>query len=278
MLKLQYVGRWLSTADGVHKDGSFPGHPKISEDQLFMLTTETGVYFDFAINGSAAVFLSLHNREQQSQVPVKQSTNPSPTLPFLPLANTSNAAPISLLARVDDNEYIVLPNATATVMICGRNLNKFSRHDIRIIAPMVGDNSTETLQVEGLWIDEGSQLLPFEGSPENEDRWSMASQVESQPILSDPKQIKMLETITDFPGSMAGRDGRKNAGTARGILGGVMGWEYLLGEMFGADHVTIGMDGMCLIQDCIGGRGSPTGLADVFFQRLLAHMTRRTCG
>jgi hypothetical protein len=46
-----------------------------------------------------------------------------------------------------------------------------------------------------------------------------------------------------------------------------MGWEYLLGEMFGSDHVTIGMYGMCLIQNCIGGAGSPIGLADVFFQR-----------
>jgi len=48
-----------------------------------------------------------------------------------------------------------------------------------------------------------------------------------------------------------------------------MGWEYLLGDMFESDHVMIGMDGMCLIPDCIGGRGSPAGLADVFFQRFV---------
>jgi hypothetical protein len=80
----------------------------------------------------------------------------------------------------------------------------------------------------------------------------------------------MLEIIADLPGSVTGRDRRKTIGSSHGILGGVMGWEYLLGEMFGAAHVTIGMDGMCLIQDCIGGRGRPVGLADVFFQRSTA--------
>jgi hypothetical protein len=71
---------------------------------------------------------------------------------------------------------------------------------------------------------------------------------------------------------MTGRNRRKHhmdSSMASGILGGVMGWEYLIGEMFGSDHISIGMDGMCLMQDCIGGRGSPAGLADVFFQRLL---------
>lgn len=234
------------------------------------------MYFDFAVNGSATVLLSLHNRELQLQPLTKQSAKTSPTLSFLPIANTSNAAPISLLARVDDDEYIVLPNATSIVTIRRGNLDKSSRHEIRIIAPMVGDNATETLQVEGLWIEEGGQLLPLEGSPDYENERLIANQDGSQPTSSELTQKRMLEIVTDLPGSMAGRDRRKNAGTARGILGGVMGWEYLLGEMFGADHITIGMDGMCLIQDCVGGRGSPAGLADVFFQRLVVHMTRTT--
>ncbi|PVH89051.1 hypothetical protein DL98DRAFT_544096 [Cadophora sp. DSE1049] len=118
----------------------------------------------------------------------------SPTFPFLPLTNTSSAAPISLLVRIDDDEYLFSQQAKSTT------------------------------------------------------------------------QRRMLEIVTDLPGSMAERDRQKNSDTSRGILGGVMGWEYLLGEMFGSDHVTIGNDGMCLIPDCIGGRGSPAGLADVFFQ------------
>lgn len=86
----------------------------------------------------------------------------------------------------------------------------------------------------------------------------------------------MLEVVTDLLGSIAGKHRRKNTGTSRGILGGVMGWEYLLGEMFGSDHVTIGNDGMCLIPNCIGGRGSPAGLADVFFQRFVPCSASRT--
>jgi hypothetical protein len=236
------------------------------------LTGETGVYFDFAMNGSATVLLSLHNREQHSQPPVI-STAKSTTLPFLPLTNCSNAAPISLLVRVDDDEYIVLPNAASTVTIRRGNLDISARHDIRIIAPMVGDNTTETLQIEGLWIDKGGRLLPVDGTPNNKDEWLSGSQVGFQPLPLDSSQKRMLEIVTDLPGSMASRDRHRNAGTARGILGGVMGWEYLLGEMFGADHVKIGMDGMCLIQNCIGGRGSPVGLSDVFFQRLVVGMT-----
>lgn len=125
---------------------------------------------------------------------------------------------------------------------------------------MVGSDSVETLQVEGVWIDEGAQLLPHENFSGSEDSLPLRDQ-------RLPAKHKMLEIVTDLPASKAGKERGKNIGTTHGILGGVMGWEYLLGEMFGSDHVTIGMDGMCLIQDCIGGTGSPIGLADVFFQR-----------
>lgn len=122
---------------------------------------------------------------------------------------------------------------------------------------MFGGEVVETLQVKGIWIDEAGQLLPFETDTATDDT-----------ELAHPgSHRKMLEIVTDLPGSMAGRDRKKNPRSRGGIVGGVVGWEYLLGEMFGVDHVTIGMDGMCLIQDCIGGRGNPAGLADVFFQR-----------
>lgn len=124
---------------------------------------------------------------------------------------------------------------------------------------MVGGDGVETLQIEGIWINEGGQLLPHQNSPKIAESLSQQTKATSQ--------RRMLEIVTDLPGFVVGKDRRKSTGTSRGILGGVMGWEYLLGEMFGSDHVTIGNDGMCLIPDCIGGRGSPAGLADVFFQR-----------
>jgi hypothetical protein len=219
-----------------------------------------GVYFDFALKGSKTALLSLHNTDQPKQSTTKRSRNASPSLAFLPLTNTSRAAPISLLARVDDDEYLVLPNATSIVSIRRGNLDPNSRHDIRIIAPMVGSDNVETLQVEGVWIDEGGQLLPHEESSASEDGLPLG-------LPASPANYKMLEIVTDLPGSKAAKEKGKSIGTTHGILGGVMGWEYLLGEMFGSDHVTIGMYGMCLIQNCIGGAGSPIGLADVFFQR-----------
>jgi len=219
-----------------------------------------GVYFDFALKGSKTVFLSLHNKEQSNQLPTKRITGTTQSLAFLPMANASSAAPISLLARVDDDEYIVIPNASSITTIRRGNLDPRSRHNIRIIAPMVSRINVETLQVEGIWIDQGGEVLPHEASVFGDD---------FPPAQNKHVQNKMLEVVTDLPGSKAGRDKGKSSGITHEILGGVMGWEYLLGEMFGSDHVTTGMDGMCLIQDCIGGRGSPVGLADVFFQRLL---------
>jgi hypothetical protein len=134
---------------------------------------------------------------------------------------------------------------------------------------MLGGDSIEKLQFEGLWIDEAGRLLPLETTPNENTNMDDGGRsfVGERPKLLTPAVRKMLEIVTDMPGSMSGRNIPKNLAVTRGILGGVMGWDYFLGEMFGADHVTIGMDGMCLIQDCIGGRGSPAGLADVFFQR-----------
>lgn len=86
-------------------------------------------------------------------------------------------------------------------------------------------------------------------------------------MLANRERRKVLEVVTDSPGSFTRKQRSQRSGGADGLLAGVMGWEYLLGEMFGADHVGIGVDGMCLTQDCIGGTGSPAGMGDVFFRR-----------
>ncbi|KAK2626469.1 hypothetical protein QTJ16_003644 [Diplocarpon rosae] len=208
-----------------------------------------GVYFDFVVDGSSTVLLSLHNCVQQKKPSTGYSSAVTATLPFLALTNTSRAAPISLLVRIDDEEYLVLPNATNIASISHGSLSQ-TRHEIRVIAPMAGGDTLQTFQIAGIWIDEGGKLLPYQNLHEQ--------------IAQTPR--KMLEVVTDLPGSLAGKDRRKSIGTSQGILRGVLGWEYLLGEMFASDHVTIGMDGMCLISECVGGRGSPAGLADVFFQ------------
>jgi hypothetical protein len=139
---------------------------------------------------------------------------------------------------------------------------------------MVGDQAAETLQIEGIWIDEAGQLLPYTVSDSSSDKAINPSQVEATAFASGKLPRKMLEIVTDLPGSRAARDRHNDIGTIRGIVNGVTGWEFLIGEMFGSavDHVTIGMEGMCLVQDCIGGTGSPAGLADIFFQRFLTFL------
>jgi hypothetical protein len=215
------------------------------------------------LKGSKTILLSLRNSDQSNKLLKTESIGSVQGLVFIPLTNTSSAAPISLLARVDDEEYIVVPNATTITSIRRGNLDPNSRHDIRIIAPMVSNSSLETLQVEGIWIDEGGQLLPCEVPTDFRDSFLPDR-------CPSPVQNRMLEIVTDMSGSKAGKDKHKKSGITGEILGGVLGWEYLLGDMFGSDHVTIGMDGMCLVQDCIGGTGRPVGLADVFFQRFFS--------
>ena len=52
--------------------------------------------------------------------------------------------------------------------------------------------------------------------------------------------------MADLLGSL-GRYGNKNAKLIYDILGGVTGWEYMLGEMFGAHHASIAMGGMYFV-------------------------------
>ena len=232
------------------------------------------MYFDFAFNGSTSVFVSLHNSKHRGRSPAQHSTRVSPEITAFLLTNTSRAGPISILARIDDDEYRVLPNATSIVALRLKDLDSHTRHDIRIIAPMVGDQAVETLQIEGIWIDVAGQLFPYTISHSSSDEAVNPSQIEATAFASAMVQRKMLEIVTDLPGSRAGRDRHNDIGTIRGIVNGVTGWEFLIGEMFGSavDHVTVGVEGMCLVQDCIGGTGSPAGLADVFFQRFLTFL------
>lgn len=259
------------------------------------------------------MFLSLHNAADQTSatleaVSSKGSTSiPASTaihVPFRPISSKGKPSPpVSLLARIDQEEYIVMPNASALVSICSKDLNVDEEHHIRIIAPMTDDHGKGILQLEGLWLNKGGKLLRVEGSHlgeeyENEDALSAENeqvgerhrtglndllkntdQYEAEPKTKNGDEIetiivaetrkKVLEIITDAPGSFLSQHKGSRTGGANGLLAGVMGWEYLLGEMFGADHVDVGVDGMCLIQNCIGGVGHPSGIGDVFFRRLV---------
>lgn len=239
---------------------------------------DLGVYFEVAVRNTSTFFLSLHNVPKQMPRASEPVPSPAPYtshksnlvhVPFRPVSlRDQPSPPISLLARVDQEEYILLSNASALVTVCDHDLNKSDEHYIRIIAPMTDNNGTGIVELEGIWLSKGGKLVRIEGTFGNED-WDHEDHEdhEEHENHDDRDRKKMLEVITDSPGSVTDNYRSSRTGGADGLLAGVMGWEYLLGEIFGADHVGVGVDGMCLTQDCIGGVGEPSGIGDVFFRR-----------
>ena len=219
------------------------------------------------------------------------------------LARTS-APPISLLSLVDQEEYVILPNSTSLSAVRMKDLDPRHWHTVRIIAPMIDNGGHGALQMDGLWLDKGGQLLPVEGSiadTTNDDmddpddnaqigdhnrlglgsflrgKHQEAARIPLMPVLDEnvndangefKRRKKLVEVVTDSPAHF-GRRVHARKGGADGLLAGVMGWEYLLGEMFSVDHVCIGVENMCLMQSCVGGSGTPSGLGDVFFRRFV---------
>ncbi|KAI9809093.1 MAG: hypothetical protein M1825_002382 [Sarcosagium campestre] len=294
--KIQYVGRWTAAPNRLRMDGTFPG-----------------VYFDITINSTSSLVLSLHNSDSsgtsgEKDAVMEPDPNSSPGgrrghLSFHHFSVPQESArPVSLLSQVDEEEYVLMPNATGMVTVRKDSLNPNMIHNIRIIAPMVDDHNA-VIEFEGLWLDKGGRLLRVEGTqlePEIEHEDALVAENESvgkkhrlglykllgggrilrgktdkKAAINDDKDIgerisgerkKMLEIITDTPGLLSYRSKGSAKGKHHDLLSGVMGWEYLLGEMFGIDHVNTGVDGMCLMQDCIGGTGSPAGMGDTFFR------------
>lgn len=279
-------------------------------DQLAQIIPDEdlGVYFEVAVKNTSTFFLSLHNVARP--IPRASEPVPSPTahtshiskvlhVPFRPVAlREEPSPPISLLARVDQEEYILLPNASALVAVHDHDLSESDEHFIRIVAPMTDNNGTGIVELQGIWLSKGGKLLRIEGTygseiSEDEDLLSAENEKAGELGMGGlPKgndcstggidsgecdtedappnkgnRKKMLEVITDSPGSVPGNRRSSRTGGVDGLLAGVMGWEYLLGEIFGADHIGIGVDGMCLTQNCIGGVGQPNGIGDVFFRR-----------
>lgn len=206
-----------------------------------------------------------------------------------------SAPPISLLALIDEEEYIVLPNATGLVPIRDKDLDRRVSHSIRVIAPMTDNEGEGVVQLDGIWLDQGGQLLPVEGSSaaymgDDEDldsddigkphRLGLSNLVNGRKNKSpgdDNADLgdstfklrkKLVEVVTDQAAHLANKPRKSGRQTITDtLLSGVMGWEYLIGEMFTVDHVAVATEGMCLVHDCVGGAGAPSGMGDMFFRR-----------
>jgi hypothetical protein len=271
----------------------------------------TGVYFDLNVFNTTTLLIALHNQAQDSNLPTASLKTPaSPAETFNPGHVSFRHSPeldrpapaISLLAQVDQEEYVLLPNSSSLVSVHTNGLDPTREHQIRVIVPMTDNQGRGVVQLEGIWLSKHGKLLRVKNSlldedVENEDALYAENDIvgekhragldailksggkeahEEQGKTADEEvqqlsenRKKTMEIITDFPGSTTAKNRMSRSGGVEGLLAGVMGWEYLLGEMFGVDHVAVGVDGMCLIQDCKGAVGAPSGMGDVFFRRFV---------
>lgn len=317
----QYVGRWTAAPNRLRFDGSFPGMSLPVPHSLrskFDADRAPGVYFDLNVTNTSSLVLSLQNaRPEPVHLPTEDADGESAAAGEAPqyrfgsaaLKNKAASPPVSLIALVDGEEYVILPNATSLVTVRMHDMNPKMHHTFRVVAPMTDNDGKGVVQFDGLWLDKGGSLLPVEGtaaegSNDEDDDFSAESdevgkkhkigfsrllgrhskdQVhesngdndELDPLTAFRKRRKLLEIVTDQPSHLNKRGKTMRQGGADSLLAGVMGWEYLLGEMFAVDHVTIGVEGVCLTHDCIGGTGSPNGMRDVFFRRCVPNRSWR---
>lgn len=268
------------------------------------LTTDSaGVYFDLNVTNTSTVLISLQNALVDPKDAGQGKDNVDPQAhsqySFIGASKLRSAAPpISLLALIDQEEYIVLPNATALVPIRDKDLDRRTHHTIRIIAPMTDNEGEGVVQLDGIYLDKGGHLLPVEGSTAaymgGDDSIDMDGDDIGKPHRvglsnlmhggkdgqerddddnDDPQTTmrhrkKLIEIVTDQAAHLSNKPRASARQTITDtLLAGVMGWEYLIGEMFSVDHVTVSSEGMCLVHDCVDGTGTPSGMGDMFFRR-----------
>ena len=262
------------------------------------------------VKNTTSFFVALHNAPLNDTAPtttLEVLAAPSPIanpghLSFHPLSvNERPAAPVSLLVRIDTEEYVLLPNSTSLVPVCSKTLSSDREYNIRVVAPMIDDGGKGVVELEGLWLSKGGSFEKVPGSTLDEDYIDEdALQAETTTVGEKHKESlaeiqdgeinrfshshrhheseedllqaikdrrKVVEVVTDSPGSFTRKKNGGAMGSTERLLAGVMGWEYLLGDMFDADHVCIGVDGMCLTQGCHGSSGFPAGIGDVFFRK-----------
>ena len=259
------------------------------------------------VKNTTSFFVSLHNAPTSNASSTTSGVIAAPSpianpghLSFQPFpVNQKPGKSVSLLVRIDADEYALLPNVSSLVPVCTNTLSADGDHFIRVVAPMIDDGGKGVVELEGLWLSSGGALGKVPGSiiddtyldedlpeaesenigkkhrdglneidkGENSGHGISLQMTELDLLVANQERRKVVEVITDSPGSITRNKNGETMGMTERLLSGVMGWEYLLGEMFESDHVCVGVDGMCMIQDCHGSNGFPAGIGDVFFRR-----------
>lgn len=235
----------------------------------------TGAYLEFIIHNSSSLFLSLYNSRQTS-VAKRKSVNGSSSsdIRHLDLRSTEGrhqpAAPVSLIVIIDGHELVAHPLTGAGIVeVADGILDASLSHHFRIIYSRYSCESVGTLQLEGFWMNIGGQMSHIhDNSNTRRDDQNVRS---SQQNLSTTKPTsrrrrKSLEVITDVP-RLHAPNSTFTAASTKGVLQDLTKWDYLLGETFKADRVTLSVDGLCLAPDCQGSDSSRVTISDTFYRR-----------
>lgn len=257
-----------------------------------------GVYFDIRVSNTTSLYLHLHNAPND---PKKKSPNPISSAPanqgrlsFRPLSTKAKPAPpLSLVAVVDGEEYIVLRNSSGLVAVSADGLDPSSSYNVRIIAPGLDDDGIGIIELEGILLSKGGRLEPIYkdrmrhdikeyGRPMEDDRiWEAHNPQHSKsdrqsngfekwmPLGSSrrPHRNKLLEVVTDYSGLLRGLSlNRQNSGHPA-VLSSLSAWYNVIGELFHADHVTLSLNGVCMTKECVEGEQHLASIGDTFFRR-----------
>lgn len=262
-----------------------------------LLLMVTGVYFDLVLQNTSSLYLSLHNSASDSKGtnrPIASAASNPRHMSFRSFSSSQKAAqPVSLLVRVDREGYVRLQDASGLVAVRQGDLDPASDHNIRVIAPGVDSNGEMVVELEGVWLSKGGRLAsvnssgvglqaelpgglqttnaqglrkgPQKNGADNELSDEFEGAKGQKPNTPRPTR-KIVEVVTDTTSIRQDSIADPPSGPG-GLLSAILGWEYLVGEMFHADPVRISVPGMCVLSGCNGGQGQPATVSDVFFRR-----------
>ncbi len=269
---------------------------------------DPGSYLEFVVRNCSSVYLLLYNSHLhnniQETIPNARHISQASHLSHLPISEkTRPAFPIFLLSRIDNSEYQYF-NRTGKelVAIASGNLEPSKEHIIRIMSPNVNDKECAGIQFIGIWLNKGGMLV----SPQE---WQMTTQpamvsATASTLIDDftryPKDSgysrqdlkmgkiqktrsrdlddnkssnpfifpqKTLEIVTDVPNTLRAQ----NLNSSQNDL---QGWEDMVGDLFGIDHVSIMLDRMCLTSPCMSTAAQPASIQETYFRRFCSRCPR----
>lgn len=247
------------------------------------------------VRNCSSIYASIQNSDLpdagQDGIHDAREMSETTRLSFHPLSEkTSPTGPVSLVSCIDHGEHRYFHRCgRGLVAVTAAPLEPSEDHIVRLVAPDIDGEAHEGMKFEGIWLNDGASLV----SPQ-EKRWgtrrgifpdvpqmlpNRSAQYSGQSLKTDKVKgpgsnnlndrgsqyspvfpPKTLETVTDVRRSLRVQNESES-------LPAIKGWEDLVGDMFGVNHVSIAVDGLCLTSPCISSPDQPVTVKDAFFRR-----------